>query len=138
MKENSNPATFRPGISPKTFRRKCARERIRKFITRPIIALRMAMLKLALATCSLDGLTIEAIPAYRLGDPVPDQYHARIRTKNDMARVVAEATVQVAATCEGRYEGRTALSISISKIRLPYYPIKARWIETAKQKEVRS
>ncbi len=123
-------------MSLQQFRRIRTRSRIRSFLIRPIVALRMTMLKLALATCSLGGMTIEAIPAYHLGDPVPDQYHTCIRTKNGMARLVAEATVQVAATCEGRYEGRAAFSIRIHNVRLPDYPIKTRWIEVAKPKEV--
>ena len=88
------------------------------------------MAAITASTCSLDGLTIEVIQAYRLGDPVPDQYHTCIRTKNDQARLVAEVAVHKA---DGH--GNAALIIHIRKIRLPYYAMKMRWVESAERQE---
>ncbi len=127
---NSKPDNSPLSISGQEFQKIRKRARIRRFLTWPIIALRMAMLKLALATRSLDGLTIEAIQAYRLSDPVPDQYHTCIRTKNDLARLVAEVAVHKA---DGH--GNAALIIHIRKIRLPYYAMKMRWVESAERQE---
>ena len=117
------------GMSLQRFQKMRRRSKIRKLLTWPIIVLRMGMLKLALATCSLDGLTIEAIPAFWLGDPVPSQYHTCIRTRNDLARLVAEVTV----TADDQVSA--ARIISIRKIRLPYYSMKMRWLATDKQQE---
>jgi hypothetical protein len=117
-------------LSGQDFRKLRARARVARFLTRPVIALRMAMLKLALVTCSLDGLTIEAINTNWLSDPLTDQYHACIRVQNDMARLVAEVTVH-----KSDDHGNAALIIHIRKIRLPYYAMKMRWVETAERQE---
>jgi hypothetical protein len=117
-------------LSGQDFRKLRAHARISRFLTWPVIALRVAMLKLALATCSLDGLIIEAVNTNWLGDPVTDQYHACIRAQNDMARLVAEVTVHKADD-----HGNAALIIHIRKIRLPYYAMKMRWVESAERQE---
>lgn len=108
------------GISLQRFRRMRTSARIRKLLTWPIRALRKAMLKLALATGSLEGLTLEAVPAFWQEDSVHARYIACIRTRKDEVRLVVDGTVQ-----RSFYHGTPAVTVTIGKITIPYYAIKA-------------
>lgn len=111
------------------FQRMRTGARIRMFLTRPILTLRMAMLKLALLTGSLEGVTIEAQPVLWHGVTPPDQYVACIRVRNHRARLVAEVAVGADK------QNHPAWIIHIRKIHLPYYTVKMRWPAGEKQKE---
>ncbi len=56
------------GMSVPEFRAACIRASIRRFLKGPFLAFRSAMLKLGLKTRKLEGLRIEAIPSYQLGN----------------------------------------------------------------------
>jgi hypothetical protein len=99
------------------------------YLTRPILTQRMAILKLAFAIGSLEGLTIQAQPAFWRGGALPDQFVACIRTLNHRARLVAEVAV------DADKQNHPSRIIHIRKIHLPYYAVKMRWPASDKQKE---
>ena len=103
--------------------RKAARKRrLRELLLSPAVLLRMAALKLALRTCDWNGLTIEAIPAYRLGIPLESRYHVCLRSPNKKGRLTLEVAVE-----QRQFEKLPAYKMHIANIRFPHHLMPPSW-----------
>lgn len=103
--------------------RKAARKRrLRELLLSPAVLLRMAALKLALRTADWSGLTIEAIPAYRMGIPKEDRFHVCLRSPDKKARLTVEAAVE-----RRQFEKLPAYKMHIANIRFPHHQMPPSW-----------
>lgn len=99
------------------------RASIRKFLLKPMIAIRLSMLKLALKARNLAGISIEAIPRYRMGVPQENQYHICIRTTCGVATLVADVEAEQCA-----YDELQACSIKVLRVSLPSHVMNMPWL----------
>ena len=99
------------------------RASIRKFLAKPIIALRLAMLKLALKDRNLEGISIEAIPKYWMGVPQVNQYHICIRTTCGIATLVADVVAEQLS-----YQDLHAYNLKVLRVSLPSHVIRMPWL----------
>ena len=103
-------------------RKAARRDRLRELLLSPAVLLRMAALKLALRTADWSGLTIEAIPAYRLGIPIEGRFHVCLRSPNKKARLTVEVAVE-----RRQFEKLPAYTLHITNIRFPHHPMPPSW-----------
>ena len=105
----------------------CIRASIRRLLSKPAIAIRLAMLKLGMITHALDGLSIEAIPRYHLGIPEPGQYHICLRSTDGKGRLVADVEVE-----QHGFQGLNAYRIKVQRADLPSHAMHTLWLRREK------
>jgi len=114
-------------MNRQTYRHLVTRAYIRKLLITPILVIRMAMLKLALATGAVEGLKVEAIPAYHMSMPLANQFHICLRSSHGRVCLTADVRAEKAD-----YQGLDAYRISIMRARFPDHAIYTPWIQPDK------